>query len=120
MVCASWKKRVRLGCGILVAVSLLWCASRNSVTVTNESGQTVRDLSVVICDRTFRLDDLEPGASASASFGTPRDESSFRVRGTLADGTVIDDTSGYVVWEDYGKQFHVVIRPDGMVGATRR
>src|SRR3954451_12508877 len=111
-MCVSRKNLVRAAGGLLLA-SAVWWASRNGVTVTNESGQPVRDLSVGVCDRTIRLGDLAPGTSAAATFGTPRDEADFRVRGVLANGTVIDETCGYVVWEDYGSQFRLVIRPDG-------
>jgi hypothetical protein len=114
------RKNLARAAGVLLAVSAVWWASRNGVTVTNGSEQMVHDLSVEVCDRTIRLGDLAPGASASASFGTPRPEDVLRVRCTLADGTVIDEYGAYVVWTDYGQQFRLVIRPDGMVNPSPR
>jgi hypothetical protein len=94
----------------------VWLASRNRLVITNESGQFVRSLTVEVSDQIIHFGDLPPGRSASASFGTPADESMFAVRGRLEDGTSIDDSCGYVVWEDYARTFHLAIRPGGEVG----
>jgi hypothetical protein len=109
----SRKKLVSATGILLVAIPFAWWVTGNNLIVTNESGQTIRALSVEVCERTIRFGDLESGATVTGSFGTPRDESSFRLRGMLADGTVLDETCGYVVWEDYGQQFRLVIGPGG-------
>lgn len=92
-----------------------WFLSRNRLFVANESGQVVRNLSILVCDCTIEFGDLPPGGQAFARFGTPADESSFTVRGRLDDGTTIDESCGYVVWEDYNQAFHIIIRPSGQL-----
>ena len=90
-------------------------AARNRLVVSNDSGQVVRSLTISVCEQTIAFGDLPPDVSASAHFGTPSDESRFAVQGRLNDGTRIDDSCGYVVWEDYFREFFLSIRSDGMV-----
>ncbi len=112
-----WRRRFLFGLAAIPAGWTLWFASRNRVIVTNESGQPISDLTVEVCDTTIRFGDLPPGDSMSARFGTSHDESSFTVRGRLEDGTMIDDSCGYVVWEDYASVFRLILRPGGEVGS---
>jgi hypothetical protein len=96
---------------LLVVVFGAWSIARNRVVVVNESGQRVHSLVVEVCGKTIRLGDIPPGGSACAAFGTPVDESHFELRGRLEDGTEVNDSGGYVVWEDYGRRFVIVIGP---------
>src|SRR5579859_2625806 len=89
----------------------IWFASRNRLIITNDAGQSVRGLTVEVCDTPFHFEHISPGESVSARFGTPADESGFTVRGRLQDGTTIDDSCGYVVWEDYASVFRITIGP---------
>jgi hypothetical protein len=112
------RRRLLLWLATIPATGPLWFGSRNKLVVTNESGQTLHGLSVEVCDRIFALGDLASGNSASARFGPPADESGFVVRARLADGTSIEESCGYVVWEDYARRFHIAIRAGGRVDCT--
>jgi hypothetical protein len=110
-----WVRRCFLVAIALAAVTVAWQLSRNRVMVTNETGQPILALTIEVCGQTIAFGDVSPGGSVLARFGTSADEDHFTVRGRLADGTVIDDTCGYIVWEDYGSRFQIVIRPGGIV-----
>jgi hypothetical protein len=102
----------------LAAVPVGWAirfALSNRVVIVNSAGQPVRALTVTVCGESFHFADIPPGGSVSARFGTPQDESGFEVRRQLADGTAFNDACGYVVWEDFGRRFHLVIQPSGAV-----
>jgi hypothetical protein len=90
-----------------------WSALRNRFVIVNESGQAIRWLTVVVCGKSYRFVDIETNGQVSAQFGTPRDESLFKVNGQFADSVEFNDFCGYVVWEDYGQQFRLTIKPDG-------
>jgi hypothetical protein len=109
------RRRFLLGLLALPAGWAIWSVSRNRLVVTNESDQLIRFLTVEVCGRTIRLGDVPPGGSVSARFGTPADDDVFVVRGRLEDGTVISESCGYVVWEDHGRRFDLVILPGGRV-----
>lgn len=109
------KKYVIATVVVLPVLLLIVWVSRNRLDVANESGQVIRHLTITVCDKTVRFKDIPPGNSVSATFGTPRDQSIFEVGGQLQDGTKFIDYCGYVVWEDYGKRFHLIIRPAGPV-----
>src|SRR5437764_13432053 len=95
-------------------------ATRNRLTVTNESGQVVRDLTVGVGGEMLRFGDLVPDASASAHFRIGHEES-FEVRCRLVDGTEIHESEGYLVWADdlFGVAVALTIRADGVLQFSR-
>src|SRR5262249_45722849 len=107
---ARTRRNVIAGLALVLFSLLVVGVSRNRGVVVNGSGQTVRSLTVKVCGKTIRLGDIPPGGTASASFGAPEHESSFEVRGQLEDGKIIHEQCGYVVWEDFGSRFCIVIR----------
>src|SRR5262249_26737107 len=99
---ARTRRNVIAGLALVLFALLVIGVSRNRVVVVNESGQTVRSLTVKVCGKTIRFGDIPPGGTASASFGAPEHESSFEVRGQLDDWKIFNEQGGYVVWADYG------------------
>lgn len=112
------RRRFLIGLAALPVGWAAWSASRNRVLVANDTGQTIRWLTIKVCGESFRFADILPGGSVSAAFGTPRDESEFVVRGEFDDGMGFADSCGYVVWEDYGRRFRLVVRPGGAMSCT--
>jgi hypothetical protein len=88
--------------------------ARHHFTVTNESGQTVQDLVVEVGPDTRRYKHFPPSGAVSASFRF-NNEATFRIKGRLADGTVFDDSAGYVVWENLVVRSRIVIGEGGEV-----
>ncbi len=112
------RRRFLIGLTALPIGGAVWFAARNRFVVANDTGQPIRWLTVGVCGESFRFADIPPGGSASAAFGTPCDESEFEVRGRLTDGEEFADSCGYVVWEDYGRQFRFTIASGGEVSCT--
>jgi hypothetical protein len=92
-----------------------WFFARNRLDVVNRSGQKVEALTVNVCDRTFSFGEVLPGASVSTRFGRPDHESTFDIGGKMEDGTLINESCGYVVWEDIAQTFQIVICPSGEI-----
>ena len=99
---------------LATAGGFIYAETRNRLTVTNESGQPVQDLTVTVGGETIGFGDISPGDSKRARFRFS-DEATFLVRGRLADGAEIDDYVGYVVWEEslFGINAVLTIRPRG-------
>jgi hypothetical protein len=88
----------------------------NRVVIVNESGRTAHTVCIEVCDKTTAVGDLPAGGSASVWFGTPSQEDSITIRCRLQDGTVIDESCFYIVWEQYFSRCVIVIREDGTAG----
>ncbi len=113
-------RKVAIAAGVLVALLPAggWLARNvlmSQVVIANESGRTVRAMTVELAGKTIRFGDLPPGAWAAWSFDTPYEESTFEWHGRLDDETEIHEHCGYVVSTDYGKRFNLMIQPDGEV-----
>lgn len=107
------RRRFLVAAAALPVALGLWRVGRNRFTILNDSGQRIVTLTVTVCGRNFMFADIPSGERRTARFGTPSDEDTFHVTGTLGDGTVIADYCGYVAWEDHGRHFRLVVRPDG-------
>ena len=105
--------------GLIGFWALCWWATRNRFTITNESGQVIRELTVSVSGDTSSFGTLTPGASGEAHFAISN-EASFHVTGTLADGTRVDVWTGYVVWEEdiFGVMVEIRVLPEGHVEST--
>jgi hypothetical protein len=92
----------------------IYVETRNRLTVTNESGQPVQDLTVTVCGETIGFGDFSPGDSKCARFRFGGD-ATFLVHGRLADGVEVDDYVGYVASEEgvFGVNAVLTIRPRG-------
>jgi hypothetical protein len=99
-------------------MGVLWMP-KNRFEVVNETGQTIRGLTVKVSDRTIRFGDLKPGSSVSAFFYTPDDETYFEIQCVTDAGTPIREAVEYFAWEEYFEYQVLVIRPDGMVDCRR-
>lgn len=109
------RRRFLLGLAALPLGAGVWFASRNHFVITNHSGQAIRGLTVAVTDASFQFMNISIGESVAASFGSPFDESVFTIRGQFDDGSEFADSWGYVVWEDRGRHFRMVIEPGGVV-----
>ena len=91
-----------------------WTLTRNRLTVSNESGQTAHELSVIVGGEAFHFGELANGAVVSAHFRIGHEET-FEVSCRLADGTKIHEYEGYVVWEEdlFGVAAVLIIQPGG-------
>ncbi|MBN9118681.1 MAG: hypothetical protein J0I06_05915 [Planctomycetes bacterium] len=99
---------------VAVVLAIRW-APTNRVRIVNGSGQTVHGVRADGCGRSTDLGDIPPGGSVACWFGTPRNEDVLNVWGHLGDGTPLQESSLYIVWEDYFRSDVVVIRADGTV-----
>ena len=109
------RRRFLFGLAALPLGAGVWFASRNQFVITNHSGHAIRGLTVAVSDASFRFMNIPIGESVAASFGSPSVESVFNIRGQFDDGSEFADSCGYVVWEDRGRQFRLVIEPGGVV-----
>jgi hypothetical protein len=93
----------KYACAVLVlAAAVGWAVWRwtpATFTVWNESGQPVLGLAVEVGGRTFRFGTVPPGGEVRGSFHIDQ-EDVVTVRGRLADGTPVEESCGYVVWEE--------------------
>lgn len=98
----------------LVSVAGLGCWRWTPATfaVRNESGQTVRALTVEVAGRTYCFADVPLAGEVTGSFRVGQ-EATLLVRGRLADGTAFAEPCGYVVWEEFAPHVAVVVRCEG-------
>ncbi len=108
-------KKLVVAAALLSLLCGVWWLSRIRVNIANESGQSIRFLTIEGCDRTIRFDNIAPGDSVSVALETPDREDYLKVQGRLEDGTSIHGHDTYIVWEDYFRRFHLVVRQDGEV-----
>lgn len=87
----------------------------NQVMILNASGQHVSGVSVEACGRRVECGDLASGGTTRAWYHTPSHEDNLVVRARLADGTEIDHTGMYIVWEEYFTRRVLIIREGGSV-----
>lgn len=92
-----------------------WTITYNQFHITNDTGQEVFDLAVDVNGRVKHLGLLRPGGDVTGRIGRVADEATLHMTGRLADGTVIDEYCGYVVWEDVGRTVSAALLPDGSV-----
>ena len=85
---------------------------RNHLVIVNQSGQTIRFVTVEVGGVSNRFEDLPAGTSASAPF-VIRGDDSFRVRGQLENGTLVAARAGYVTNGMYGENARFIIGPGG-------
>src|SRR5262245_38125582 len=107
-------KKYAIPVAIVLFVILLVRWSAQKAVVTNESGQSVRSLTLKVTGKTVLCENLAPGDSASIRFHV-RDEDNLYLEGSLADGTDIEEGGFYFVWEEVGKTSDFVILPGGKV-----
>jgi hypothetical protein len=103
----------------LAVVGAVRSRVQNHVVIVNDSGQSIRIMTVQVGGATIRFEDLSAGASASAPF-VIRGDDSFQVRGRLEDGTSVTGGHGYVTNGMYGEDARFVIRPGGELEFKQR
>jgi hypothetical protein len=106
------KKRA-LTVALLLAIAggawLIWSHNQNRLVVTNDSGQVVKTLTVIIGEETATSENLANGAAVSFPFGR-HTEARFELVVHLEDGNV---NKGYFKRGPSGEQVNIVIRKDG-------
>jgi hypothetical protein len=108
---------ITLTLDLLTGIALLaWVRweIKNRVIITNESGQTIAELSVKVCGQTIDLKNIALGDSVSAQFDIHTDDH-FTLNGRLEDGTKLVGELGYVTNGDFGQRVRLVIRARGVV-----
>lgn len=112
------RRQLLFGLAPVPAYWVLRRVLRNEFVLTNESDQTVHDLTVEVCGEEFRFDRFRPDEAVTGRFAAPDDETAFTIRGRYADGRAFAGTTGSIVWEDVGRTFHLAVLADEIT--TRR
>jgi len=103
---------------IISGAVFLFFASPVSVTVRNDSKQTITAISAAVQGRELDFPDLAPGRSARRWFhNTGRDDHYF-FRARRSDGTQIQQDEGYITSGSFYGSAQFTITPSGDVAFT--
>lgn len=106
---------IAVALAILLGVGVwLYPRFQHRLTVVNQSGQSVKLLTITVGGETTRFENIPPAGSASGPF-TVRGDDHFRVQVSLQDGTEIRAEGGYVTNGSFGDRVRFTIRPGGRV-----
>jgi len=99
-------------------VSYRWIF-RNRLSFVNESGQNVSDLVISVGGEDFRFASVTPGGIVTIIFKVYHEER-FKVDFLLADGTRVQESEGYVTWEEslFGIHARLVVKESGQLTFT--
>jgi hypothetical protein len=86
----------------------------NRLTVVNESGQAIKQLSITVGKRPLSFEHLPAGGTAAGQFWIESDDG-FQVDGQLADATPIRDNVGYVTHGMCRERAEFTVKPGGKV-----
>lgn len=94
---------------VILAAAVSGCSMRNSVTVSNETDETILSVSVSVCDQHWTLDSLPPGHSVTWEAVYTRDDH-FSVRSDAWNGDF-----GYVTHGITGETVNITFTEGGIV-----
>jgi hypothetical protein len=82
---------------VLLAIVGLACFlwTLNVVLIRNESGLTIDEFTLTVCGKSYTLENVPHGETEKFHF-TVHGDSSFQMRATLPNGTVLSNNFGYV------------------------
>jgi hypothetical protein len=108
-----------LGLALLIggAVVLLF-ASPTSVTIRNDSGQTITAVSVTVHGRRLEFPDLTPGRSARRWFHNTGADDHYSFAARRSDGTSIQRDEGYITSGSFYGAAQFTIMPSDDVTFT--
>lgn len=108
---------VVLAGALLLAAGWLWLWSRNVLEIENESGKMAKMVTVAVCGKTYRVEELPSGDTRRMSFDVTGD-SGFQVDVSFGDGADISDNFGYVTGGAgaYHNRAKITIRSDEING----
>jgi len=116
------KKRVAVVIAIfaillLVAGAWAWRWSRNVLVLENESGGMAKVVTVTVCGKSYRVENLHSGDAKRIIFDVTGD-SGFQVDVSLEDGTELAENFGYVTdgFFGYHNRATVQIHKNGIEG----
>ena len=102
---------------LLLTAGWLWIWSRNVLEIENDSGKMAKVITVSVCGKIYRLEELPSGDSRRMSFDVTGD-SDFQVDVSFTDGSEVEDNFGYVTGGAgaYHNRAKVTIRSHGIDG----
>ncbi len=112
---AVLRRLLLLALGVAAGYGLAVLADdSHRIVVRNASGQTVTDLAVEVGAARYEAESLADGESVTVGF-VVRQDSAYRVAGTLADGARFEHSFGYVTPGVPRYRASAVIGPGGAV-----
>ena len=114
------RKRAVIGilfAALVFAAGGAWHWSRNIMEIENASGKRAQMITVTVCRRQYRLENLPSGRSKRVAFEIAGD-SGFQVDVTFDDGSTMSETFGYVTGGAgaYNNRAKITIPPDRIEG----
>ena len=99
--------------GLLLSPLVIDAVS-NRVRVLNASQQQIKDLRIKVWSQELGREEIPPGRSVGFRFRTEYGDSGLTVTARLKDGTLLEQTDGYVTGGDPFRveRFTVTIHPD--------
>jgi len=79
-----------------IAAGIIWMNHPISMSVENMTKASLSDVSVIVGERKFDFGDLTHGEKKSVWFFYDGPDSSFQVSAKHADGTLINESLGYI------------------------
>jgi hypothetical protein len=102
---------------LLLTGSWAWQWSRNVLVIQNESGKTVDVVTVTVCGKSYRVENLPIDGTSQLVFDVMYD-SGFQVDVTFDDGSELTGNVGYVTGGAgaYNNRAKVIIREQSIEG----
>ncbi|MGB8167362.1 MAG: hypothetical protein WCF18_07705 [Chthoniobacteraceae bacterium] len=115
------KALLALGLGLALLIGgafVLLLVSPTSVTVRNDSSQTITTVSVTVQGRTLNFPNLPPGDSARRWFHNTGADGHYSLVAHRSDGTQIQRDEGYITSGSFYGSAQFTITPSGDVTFT--
>ncbi|WP_390594070.1 hypothetical protein [Simiduia litorea] len=99
---------------VLMAVLTLLCRLTPTVTVENNSQETLSNIVIALPSNTLRFDNIAPGESAQIFYDAAQNDGQYHV--TLTRGTVAMQTHcGSISQGEWGKRMVISVHGDAVI-----